>query len=135
MKTILIFAFIILLINPLFVVCAEEKIDPEKQYIVAGEQILRWQAHILSLQQYINNLTYALTEKDLEIVALQSEVEEWQSKYERSRKGLWTGIGSGWPLGAQGMAVYQFNERIGVFMIGGYSGLWAINVGFIARVK
>ena len=130
-KIILILTFIILLINPLFA----QEIDSEKKYIVTGEQLLKWQAHIINLQQNINNLTFTLNEKELEAVILKSEIAEWKAKYERSRKGFWTGLGSGYPLGAQGIALYQFNERIGIFMIGSYNSVWSINAGFIARIK
>lgn len=129
-KLTLIFAFI-LLISPIYA----GEIDPEKKYIVTGEQILQWQSHIINLQQYINNLTYALDEKELEAIILKSEIEEWKAKYERSRKGFWTGLGSGYPLGAQGIALYQFNERIGIFIASGYNSIWSVNVGFIARIS
>lgn len=131
MKKLILILALILLISPLYA----EEIDPDKKYIVKGEQILRWQKHILSLQQYVNNLTFILNEKELEILALKSEIEEWKAKYDRSRKEFWTGLGSGYPLGAQGIALYQFNERIGIFLIGGYSDLWTINVGFIAKIS
>lgn len=131
-KIILILMFIAILITPLF---AQENIDPEKKYIVTGEQLIRWQWQLTSLQQSVHELTNALTEKEIEIVILKSEVEEWKYKYEQSRKGLWIGVGGGYPLGSQGMILYQFNERIGIFMIGGYNSIWSVNLGFIARVK
>ena len=131
-KIILILMFIAILITPLF---AQEKIDLQKKYIVTGEQLLYWETHIKDLDQYINILTNSLTEKEIEIVILKSEVEKWKNKYEQARKGFWVGVGSGYPLGGQGTVIYQFNERFGLFAIGGYSSIWVINLGFIARVK
>lgn len=130
MKSVLILIFIALL-NPLFA----QEIDLEEKYIVTGEQILQWQRQIQGMQQYINNLTYALNEKEMEVTILKSEAEKWKYKYEQSRKGFWTGLSSGYPLGAQGIILYQFNERIGMFMVGGYSSVWTINAGFIARIS
>ena len=131
-KIILILMFIAILITPLF---AQEKIDLQKKYIVTGEQLLYWETHIKDLDQYINVLTNTLTEREIEIVILKSEVEEWKNKYERSRKGFWTGLGTSYPLGAQGIILYQFNERIGVFAIGGYNSIWSINAGIVMKVK
>ncbi len=122
MKLILILIFIAIL-NPLFA----QEIDPEGRYLVTGKQILQW-------QQYVNALTHALNEKAIEAMILKSEVEKWKYKYEQSRRGFWTGLSSGYPLGAQGIMLYQFNERIGIFMIGGYSSIWTINAGFVARI-
>ena len=131
-KIILILMFIAILITPLF---AQEKIDIEKKYIVTGEQLLYWETHIKDLDQYINVLTNTLTEREIEIVILKSEAEEWKHKYERSRKGFWTGLGTSYPLGAQGIILYQFNERIGIFAIGGYNSIWSINAGIVMKVK
>ncbi len=132
MKIIPITAFIIFLINSLLFA---QEIDKKKNYIITGEQIIRQQWHLASLQTEVIKLTYALNEKEIEIIILKSQIEEWKYRYEQSRKGFWTGLGTGYPLGAQGIMLYQFNERIGVFIIGGYNSLWSINVGFIARVK
>lgn len=123
MKLVLILIFIALL-SPLFA----QEIDPEGRYMVTGKQLLQW-------QQYVDILIYALTEKEMEVVILQSEAEEWEYKYERSRKGFWAGLSGGYPLGAQGIILYQLNERIGIFMIGGYGGRWTVNAGFVARIK
>ncbi len=123
MKLILILMFIAIL-NPLFA----QEVDPEGRYMVTGKQLLQW-------QQYINMLIYTLNAKEMEVVILQSEVEKWKYKYEQSRKGFWTGLSSGYPLGAQGIMLYQFNERIGIFMMGGYNSVWMINTGFIVRIK
>ena len=114
---------------------AQEEINPEQKYIITGEQILRQQWHLASLQAEVINLTYALNEKEIEIIILKSQIEEWKYKYEQSRKGFWTGLGAGYPLGAQGIILYQFNERIGVFIIGGYNSKWSINAGLITRIK
>ncbi len=131
-KIIMIIIFILMSLRSGF---AQEEINPKQKYIITGEQIIRQQWHLASLQTEVINLTYALNEKEIEIIILKSQVEEWKYKYEQSRKGFWTGLGTGYPLGAQGIMLYQFNERIGVFIIGGYNSLWSINVGFIARVK
>ena len=124
--------FILVSLRPGF---AQEEIDPEQKYIITGEQIMYQQWHLANLKQEVIELTYALSEKEIEIIILKSQVEEWKYKYEYSRKGLWTGLGAGYPLGAQGMILYQFNERIGVFIIGGYNSLWSINAGLITRIK
>ena len=126
------FIFVFILFITLLIA---EEIDPNEKYIVTGAQLLNYQQHIVKLQWFVYNLENTLTEKKLEIVVLKSEVEKWKLKYERSRKGFWTGIGSGYPLGAQGVILYQFNEQFGLFVIGGYNSLWSINAGFIARVK
>ena len=131
-KIILILMFIAILITPLF---AQEKIDPEKKYIVTGEQLIRWQWQLANLQQSVHELTNTLTEKEIEILILKSEIEKWKYKYERSRKGLWTGLGTSYPLGAQGIILYQFNERIGIFAVGGYNSIWSINAGIVMKVK
>ncbi|KKN06577.1 hypothetical protein LCGC14_1075930, partial [marine sediment metagenome] len=52
-----------------------------------------------------------------------------------SRKGFWTGLSTGYPLGAQGIVLYHFNERIGVFMIGGYNSIWSMNAGIVMKIK
>ncbi len=120
----------IALLNPLFA----QEIEPEEKYIITGEQVLQWQRQMNGMQQYINNLVYALNEKEIEVTILKSEIEKWKYKYEQSRKGFWTGLSSGYPLGAQGIVLYQFNERIGIFVIGGYNSVWTINAGFVARI-
>ncbi len=124
--------FILISLRPGF---AQEKIDPEQKYIITGEQIIRQQWHLANLQQEVIKLTYSLNEKEIKIIILKSQVEEWQYKYERSRKGFWTGLGTGYPLGAQGIMLYQFNERIGVFMIGGFNSAWSINAGIVMKIK
>ena len=131
-KIIMIIIFILMSLRSGF---AQEEIDPKQKYVLTGEQIIRQQWHLASLQQEVFNLTYALNEKEIEIIILQSQVEEWKYKYERSRKGFWTGLGVGYPLGAQGIILYQFNERFGVFMIGGFNSIWSINAGIITRIK
>ena len=114
---------------------AQENIDPEENYIVIGEQILYWQNHINDLEQYVSFLKNSLTEKEIHILILKSEIEVLKIQYEQSRKGFWTGLGVGYPLGAQGIILYQFNERIGVFMVGGFNSIWSINAGIITRIK
>ena len=131
-KIIMIIIFILMSLRSGF---AQEEIDPKQKYVLTGEQIIRQQWHLASLQQEVFNLTYALNEKEIEIIILQSQVEEWKYKYERSRKGFWMGLGTGYPLGAQGIILYQFNERFGVFMIGGFNSIWSINAGIITRIK
>jgi len=131
-KIIMIIIFILMSLRSGF---AQEEIDPKQKYVLTGEQIIRQQWHLASLQQEVFNLTYALNEKEIEIIILKSQVEEWKYKYEQSRKGFWTGLGVGYPLGAQGIILYQFNERIGVFMVGGFNSIWSINAGIITRIK
>ena len=131
-KIIMIIIFILMSLRSGF---PQEEINPEQKYIITGEQIIRQQWHLVSLQTEVIKLTYALNEKEIEIIILKSQIEEWKYKYERSRKGLWIGIGSGYPLGGQGTIIYQFNERFGLFAVGGYSSVWVINLGFIARAK
>lgn len=132
MKITLIVLFLIILTTPLF---AQGEIDPEKKYIVTGEQVLRWQAHIIELEQFVGVLTNSLTQKETYILILKSEIEVLKIQYEYSRKGFWAGLGAGYPLGAQAITLYQFNERFGIFLIGGYNNVWSINAGIITRVK
>ncbi len=132
MRTIFVFLFFVILITPLF---AQENIDPQKKYIVTGEQLLYWQAHIIELEQFVSVLTNSLTEKETYILILKSEIEELKIQYEYSRRGFWAGLGAGYPLGAQAITLYQFNERFGIFLIGGYNNNWSINAGIITRIK
>ncbi len=96
---IMIIIFILVSLRPGF---AQEDIDPEKKYIVTGEQILKCQNHINNLEEYNNYLTYTLNEKEIDILILKSEIQELNLKYENTRKGLWAGLGMGYPLGSQG---------------------------------
>ena len=131
-KIIMIIIFILMSLRSGF---TQEEINPEQKYVITGEQIIRQQWHLASLQTEVIKLTYALNEKEIEIIILKSQVEEWKYKYEQSRKGFWTGLGVGYPLGAQGIILYQFNERFGVFMVGGFNSIWSINAGIITRIK
>ncbi len=131
-KIIMIIIFILMSLRSGF---SQEEINPKQKYIITGEQIIRQQWHLASLQTEVIKLTYALNAKEIEIIILKSQAEEWKYKYEYSRKGFWTGLGTGYPLGAQGIMLYQFNERIGVFAVGGYNSIWSVNLGFIARIK
>ena len=60
MKIIPITAFIIFLINSLLFA---QEIDKKKNYIITGEQIIRQQWHLASLQTEVIKLTYAFNEK------------------------------------------------------------------------
>ena len=78
-KIIMIIIFILMSLRSGF---AQEEIDPKQKYVLTGEQIIRQQWHLASLQQEVFNLTYALNEKEIEIIILKSQVEEWKYKYD-----------------------------------------------------
>ncbi len=102
---------------------------------VRKSQLMEWRDHILALQFTASVYSARITVLELDVMRLENNYRELEEKYNRARKGWWIGVSSGLPLGAQGITMYQFNERIGVFAAGGYSGNWLINAGFIARVK
>ena len=131
-KIIMTIIFILVSLKPGF---GQENIDPDKKYIVTGEQILRWQNHINNLQENVDNLTNDLTEKEIDILVLESKIEKLNLKYEHARKGLWGGLGMGYPLVGQAITIYQFNERFGIFLIGGYNSVWSVNAGIVTKIK
>ena len=109
--------------------------DSEEWVMVKKSKLMGLATLITGLRSAVNVYSARVTVLELEIMRLENNYKLLEEKYNRARKGLWVGLGSGIPLGAQGMTVYQFNERFGVFVIGGFSGNWSVNAGFIARVK
>ena len=109
--------------------------DSEEWVMVKKSKLMGLATLITDLRSAVNVYSTRVTVLELEVMRLEYNYKMLEDRYNRAKKGLWVGVGSGYPLGAQGMTMYQFNERFGLFMIGGYSGGWSVNLGFIARVK
>ena len=109
--------------------------DSEEWVMVKKSKLMGLATLITGLRSAVNVYSARVTVLELEIMRLENNFKVLEEKYNRARKGWWVGVGSGIPLGAQGMTVYQFNERFGLFVIGGYNSGWSVNLGFIARVK
>lgn len=125
-----------LILVMLFTVTVALPQDDLEEWVMVKKSKLMGLANLITdLKFAVNVYSTRVTVLELEVMRLESNCKMWEEKYNRAKRGLWAGLASGVPLGAQGMALYQFNERIGIFIIGGRSGLWAINAGFIARIK
>ncbi len=109
--------------------------DSEEWAMVRKSKLMGLANLITDLRSAVNVYSTRVTVLELEIMRLEHNYKLLEERYNRARKGLWVGLGSGWPLGAQGTAMYQFNERFGLFVVGGYNSLWTVNLGFVARVK
>lgn len=126
----------ILLLIMLFTVSIGLAQDSSDEWVtIKKSQLMEWRDHILELQSTVEMYSVNIMELELKVMKLQNESLMWRNKYNSVRRGFWIGMSSGYPLGAQGIALYQFNERIGVFVVGGYSSSWSINAGFIARIS
>ena len=91
--------------------------DSDKWVTVRKSQLMEWRDHLLALQSTAGIYSARITVLELDIMRLENNFKVLEEKYNRARKGWWVGVGSGYPLGAQGMTVYQFNERFGVFFL------------------
>ena len=109
--------------------------DSDQWVTVKKSQLMEWRDHILALQSTVGIYSARITVLELDIMRLENNFKALEDKYNRARKGWWVGLGSGYPLGAQGTAIYQFNERFGLFLIGGFNSVWTVNLGFVTRVK
>lgn len=109
--------------------------DSEEWVMVKKSKLMGLASLITDLRSAVNVYSARITVLELEVMRLKHNYKMLEEGYNRAKKGLWAGVGSGFPLGAQGMMMYQFNERFGLFVIGGYNSFWSVNLGFVARVK
>ena len=109
--------------------------DSDKWVTVRKSQLMEWRDHLLALQSTVGIYSARITVLELDIMRLENNFKALEERYNRARKGFWVGAAGSFPLGVQGMTMYQFNERFGLFTMGGYSGSWSISAGFIARIK
>lgn len=109
--------------------------DSEEWVTVKKSQLMEWANLIIDLRSRVNEYSVNITVLQMEILRLQNDNLELKKLYDNARKGFWFGVGTGYPMGGQGTVIYQFNERFGLFVISGYSSVWMVNAGFIARIK
>ncbi len=120
----------------LFTATAALPQDDSEEWVMVKKSKLMGLANLIAdLRSAVNVYSTRVTVLELEVMRLENNYKMLEERYNRARKGLWAGVGSGFPLGAQGMTMYQFNERFGLFLIGGFNSIWSVNLGFMARVK